>query len=192
MSKSELTKLQRATLEAAAIRNDHTVFPVRSKPNLNAGSVAKLMKTFIAKGLAEERIAEGRTPVWRVADDGQRLAVVITTSGLAAIGLAPVGKNGHSSRPAGKKAPIAANKPVLAAVSNDQPRKPRAGTKLAILVALLEREGGATVDEMVDATGWQAHSVRGVLSGTLQKKFGLQISSEKASDGNRFYRLRRK
>jgi hypothetical protein len=44
---------------------------------------------------------------------------------------------------------------------------PRAGSKLVILVGLLERHGGATVEELVEATSWQPHSVRGVMSGVL-------------------------
>ena len=67
---------------------------------------------------------------------------------------------------------------------------PRAGTKLAILVEMLEREEGATIEEMADATGWQGHSVIGVLSGTLTKKFGLQIMSEKVGGRGRTYRAR--
>src|SRR5690554_465858 len=113
MTSTSITALQRTALEAAALRNDLTIFPVRGKPNLNAGSVAKLVKTLIAKSLAEERIAEGRTPVWRTTDDGTRLAAVISKEGLAAIGMTPVGKTGRPSR----AALVAAKQPVVAAVS---------------------------------------------------------------------------
>jgi hypothetical protein len=44
---------------------------------------------------------------------------------------------------------------------------------------MLRAEGGATIDEMAAATGWAAHSIRGVLSGTLKKKLGLAVTSEK-------------
>ena len=88
-----------------------------------------------------------------------------------------------------KKAPVAAKQPVVAAVSPNEPRRPRAGTKLAVLVGLLEREGGATIAELAEATGWKEHSVRGVLSGTLQTKFGLGVTSEKEAGRARVYRL---
>ena len=59
-------------------------------------------------------------------------------------------------------------------------------TKLDQLTALLARPRGASLAEMVAATGWQAHSVRGALSGALKRR-GLEIASEKI-DGVRRYR----
>ncbi len=60
--------------------------------------------------------------------------------------------------------------------------------KLGQLVGLLQRAGGATLDDMVAATGWQAHSVRGAMSGSLKKKLGLAITSVK-TDAGRVYRI---
>jgi hypothetical protein len=60
--------------------------------------------------------------------------------------------------------------------------------KLGTLVALLQRPEGASLDDMVAATGWQAHSVRGAMSGSLKKGFGLVIDSRK-DDGQRTYRI---
>lgn len=60
--------------------------------------------------------------------------------------------------------------------------------KLGMLVGLLRREAGATLADMSAATGWQAHAVRGALAGSLKKKLGLPITSEKA-DGGRVYRI---
>jgi hypothetical protein len=185
-----ITALQRTALEAAAVRNDLTVYPIRSKPALNAGSTAKLVKTLVAKGLAEERLAEGKVPVWRTDNDGRRLAAVISLQGLAAIGVAPpIGKAHRRSRAAGKTDPVAPKQAIVSPGSDNERRVPRAGTKLAVLVDLLGRDGGATIDEMAIETGWQAHSVRGVMSGALQKGFGLEIVSEKVDRG-RVYRLR--
>ena len=68
------------------------------------------------------------------------------------------------------------------------PPKPPPGGKLGKLVELLQRPSGATLEEMVAATGWQAHSVRGAMSGGLKKKQGLTITSTK-TDGTRVYRI---
>lgn len=62
----------------------------------------------------------------------------------------------------------------------------RAPSKLDQLAKLLARKNGATITEMMQATGWQQHSVRGALAGSLKKR-GLIIVSEKI-DGNRRYR----
>lgn len=62
-------------------------------------------------------------------------------------------------------------------------------TKSASLIALLKTKRGATLLEMMKATGWQQHSVRGFLAGTLRKRHGLEAVSEKPDDGPRRYRL---
>ncbi len=66
-------------------------------------------------------------------------------------------------------------------------RRPQRG-KLAQITSLLEREGGVNLPDLMAATGWQAHSVRGALS-TLKKKFGGSLHSTLGVDGLRIYRL---
>jgi Protein of unknown function (DUF3489) len=62
-------------------------------------------------------------------------------------------------------------------------------TKLGQLEAMLRRPDGATVEQLSKSLDWQAHSVRGAISGALKKKQGLTIASEKAADGRRVYRI---
>ena len=61
-------------------------------------------------------------------------------------------------------------------------------SKIHTLMALLERPEGATIEQLSQATGWQPHSVRGAISGTLKKKQKLSVTSEKV-DGTRVYRI---
>ena len=63
----------------------------------------------------------------------------------------------------------------------------RGVSKASAILDLLKRKHGATLNELMDATGWQAHSVRGFLSGTLRKKMGLNVESTKGEDGQRSY-----
>jgi len=76
----------------------------------------------------------------------------------------------------------------------EQPRgttnktKAKRATKSDAVIALLSRPRGATIDDMMKATGWQAHSVRGFLAGTVKKKRGLAVTSE-AGDKDRIYRI---
>ena len=70
-----------------------------------------------------------------------------------------------------------------------EPSAPRAGTKQTLLIDLLRRDQGATIDEAVAATGWQPHSVRGAISGSLKKKLGLAVASEKVEGRGRVYRI---
>jgi hypothetical protein len=57
------------------------------------------------------------------------------------------------------------------------------------VIALLQREGGATLSEIMNATGWQAHSVRGFISGTLRKKLGLAVERRTRGDGGSAYHV---
>ncbi len=61
-------------------------------------------------------------------------------------------------------------------------------SKQETILSLLRRAEGVTVDQMMKATSWQAHSVRGFLSGTVRKKLGLSLISE-TIDGHRHYRI---
>jgi hypothetical protein len=65
-----------------------------------------------------------------------------------------------------------------------------AGSKTARILDLLKRPGGATRQELMKATGWQPHSVRGFLSGTVGKKMGLAVTSTKGEDGERSYSIK--
>jgi hypothetical protein len=64
----------------------------------------------------------------------------------------------------------------------------RRGSKTAKILDLLKRPGGVTLKELIKATGWQAHSVRGFLSGAIGKKMGIRVESSKRPDGERSYR----
>jgi hypothetical protein len=77
---------------------------------------------------------------------------------------------GRTSQPLAKKAPG------------------RAGSKQAQVIALLRRPGGATLDAIVAATGWQRHTARGVIAGALKKRLSLDVVAEKTDQG-RVYRI---
>ena len=65
----------------------------------------------------------------------------------------------------------------------------RAGTKQAQIIALLQRPEGASIGEIVEATGWLAHSARGMISGGLKKRLGLPITAEKQAGRGTVYKL---
>jgi len=66
----------------------------------------------------------------------------------------------------------------------------RQGTKTEKVLELLKRPKGATLKELLKATGWQPHSLRGFLSGTVGKKLGLTVTSTKGEDGERSYSVK--
>ena len=59
---------------------------------------------------------------------------------------------------------------------------PRAGTKQALLIDMLKRPEGATVQQIAEATGWQRHTIRGAISGALKKKLGLNVEATRTRE----------
>jgi hypothetical protein len=68
--------------------------------------------------------------------------------------------------------------------------KPATTSKAQICLDLLSRPSGATLQEMQQATGWQPHSVRGLLAGKIKKMSGVTLSAEKPADGPRRYHVK--
>jgi hypothetical protein len=77
---------------------------------------------------------------------------------------------------------------TLAEGETKAPKVPRV-TKQKIMIDMLSRPEGATIEELVEATGWLSHTCRGAMSGALKKKLGLTITSEKEDLRGRVYRL---
>jgi Protein of unknown function (DUF3489) len=100
----------------------------------------------------------------------------------------------HAAKQAKKTKNAATAKPAKAAkgkraTGSDKPAGARGGSKKAEVLGLLQRKGGATLAQIMKATGWQAHSVRGFISGALGKKMGLTVNSVRREDGERVYSI---
>jgi hypothetical protein len=80
-------------------------------------------------------------------------------------------------------------KPARKATRANKAAPARRGSKTAKILELLKRPAGVSLKEIMKATGWQPHSVRGFLSGTIGKKMGTRVESFKSSDGERAYRI---
>ena len=74
----------------------------------------------------------------------------------------------------------------LKKLSSNKPS--RADSKQAQVLAMLQRKPGTTIAAVMQATGWQPHSVRGFLAGVVRKKLGLTLVSEKTGEA-RVYRI---
>ena len=190
----KLTDTQLMVLSAASQRTTLNLLPM---PNhLKGGAIPKVLHVLLTGGLVAEVEAVEGEPVWRRTDDGRETRLILTNAGLAALGIEPVtppgaapqaGDGGESKALAGvpaADAPVAPSGAVSTLV-----RKTREGTKQAKLIDMLKAPAGATIAEIVEVTGWQAHTVRGALAGALKKKLGLEITSEKEGERGRVYRV---
>lgn len=156
---TQLSDTQTILLSNASQRADGSVYPYPSTLTAPASAIAKSVPSLLKQGLVEEKETVA-TSAWR-ADGDFHYGIFITTAGLSAIG---IGEQGPAS-----DAPIAV-----------APEQPARQTKGALVLELLRREEGATLDDLIDATGWLPHTTRAALTG-LRKK-GHTIAKSKRGD----------
>ena len=186
---TKLSDAQAIILSSAARREDRIALPLPE--SLRGGAAAKVVGAMLAKGFLEEVDADMRKgePMWRETGDGHGVTLVATGAGLAAIGIEPEDANlapaGATDAPTEEPAPDNPTETEAA----PKTRTPREGTKQATLIAMLRAPDGATIEEIMAATDWQSHTVRGAMAGALKKKLGLEVTSEKVEGRGRVYRL---
>jgi hypothetical protein len=187
---TKLSDTQALILSAAAQRPEHRI-ALPLPESLRGGAAAKVVGAMIAKGFLQEVDADLRKgePVWRETGDGHGTTLVATDAGLTAIGIetedADTAPAGATDAPTERPAPDTPTETEPA----PKTRTPREGTKQATLIAMLRAPDGATIEEIMAATGWQSHTVRGAMAGALKKKLGLEVTSEKVEDRGRVYRI---
>jgi len=184
-----LTDAQLVILSAAAPRDGGAALPLPDSLTLNKGAPASVLKGLIRKGLIAEQPAPATAEVWREGDDGESITLSITDAGLKAIGGEP-----DDAAQAPPASDMTARAGFFAKRSRDSSTGRTAsaakpGTKQALLVDQLKRKTGTTIEEVVEATGWQAHSVRGAISGAVKKKLGHNVTSETEDGRGRAYRI---
>ncbi len=188
----KLTDTQLVILSAAAQRGGGAILPLPASLTINKGAAAAVLKSLVKRGLIAEKPAGRNDEPWREAD-GQRMTLAITEAGLEAIGVetdhAPAASAGTAETKPKKKRRNRTATPAAGADTTPQRSSPavRPGTKQAVLIDLLRRDGGATIGEIVEAIGWQPHSVRGAISGAVKKKLGLTVASETVDGRGRVY-----
>ena len=166
---------QSLILSRAATRPGNLALPL---PEGLVGAAAKMVVgKMIARGWLEEVEANLRRnePMWRETGDGHVTTLIATEAGLEAIGIEPVAASAVAS--VRKARPKQVAEQMTDRTDTEKPAPIRAGTKQAQIIALLQRPEGASIAEIVEATSWQPHTARGMISGALKKKLGLRITS---------------
>jgi len=187
---SKLTDTQTIILSRAARRPGTLAMPL---PKGLHGAAARMsVNRMIDKGWLEEVDADlGRgEPFWRETGDGHGTTLIATEAGLEAIGIEPVAASAVATARKHKRQTDAEPAPMTGGADTPKPVAIRAGTKQAQIIALLQRPEGASIGEIVEASGWLAHSARGMISGGLKKKLGLPITAEKVEGRGTVYSLR--
>jgi hypothetical protein len=176
----KLSEKQLMLLSAASQRQD-LLLP---RPDtLKGGAARALVSRLLAIGLVEEVTVGPANPHWRTGEDNQAVGLRITPAGLEAIGVEPEhaadADRGETPQAHGIEAqPASAQEPAVTAA----PRRQREGTKRALVIALLSREQGASIDDLTIATGWLPHTTRAALTGLRQSGYAI---TRIRTDGNR-------
>jgi len=189
-----LTDLQLLILSKASQRDDHAI---ELPPNLKGSAASKVVKKLTDAGLVDEIAATPGLPVWRRDDAGQACALIITRSAFEALGIesdsdtdtSPAVPSTDKGGRQGRKKGTRARSPSKAEVpTQTQPdASPRTGNKQALIITLLQRQQGATIDELMEATQWLPHTTRAALTG-LRKK-GYEVAKSKGEDSKTVYRI---
>ena len=177
----KLTDTQTIILSAGAQRPDNIALPL---PKGLHGAAAKMAVTkMISNGWLQEVDANLRRgePLWRETGDAHGTTLVVTDAGLLAIGVKPV-----------VVTTVMAILKQASVLPEAKQTTQRAGTKQAMLIEMLQSHDGTTMEAIIAATGWQAHSARGAMSGALGKRLGLTVISAKEDGRGRVYRISRK
>ena len=178
----KLTDAQLVMLSAAAQREDLCL----TAPDKMKGAIlAKVTEKLVKLGLVREVRAKAGAPVWRRDDAGQSYALKLIGTGLKAIAV----DDGSDEATASKETPQLQPNPRASKTSGPdivgergKTLTPRAGSKLAQVIDLLQRSEGATILDLIEATGWLPHTTRATLTGL--RKRGYAVIRERVDGGD--------
>jgi hypothetical protein len=193
----KLTDTQLVLLGAAAQRKDLCLV---APPTLKGATAQKVASKLISAGFVKEVKAKASDPIWRRDEEsGASYALKLTAAGAKAIAV----DDAAEPEDAGEESAALANRDQAAILSKldakdarpaamepgpARPSAPRGGSKLAQVIELLQRNHGATIEELIAATGWLAHTTRAALTGLRKRGYAVAIDRSDDKRGS-FYRI---
>ena len=179
---NNLSDSQLIMLGAAAQRNDRCL---TASETLKGAALGKVAAKLISLDLVRETKAKADMPIWRRDGDGNGVALKLTKAGLKAIAVEDERASDGADAPAIESRPIAVHS-AIGSVSSTR-KRPRSGSKLALVLGLLQRPEGATIDQLIGATGWLPHTTRAALTGL--RKRGYSVIRESRRVEGSIYRI---
>jgi Protein of unknown function (DUF3489) len=189
---AKFTDTQLIILSKAAARDDGIVV-VPAK--MNKAAASKVGASLLARKLMREARSKPGMPVWRQDVDGRSISLMITRAGRDAIGVEDDGpaevQIPSRERPREKDAPTREKRSQDRSGAKESIDRgataPRAGTKQALVIEMLCAKMGATLNALVEATGWLPHTTRAALTGLRKRGFSIERTRENGSDS--IYRI---
>ena len=179
---AKLTDNQLIMLSKAPPRDDGiAVVPAK----MNKAAASKVGASLLARKLMRELRSKPGMPVWREDDDGRSISLMITRAGRDAIGVdedEQIKQAPRSDKKPATRSPSRSNgdgsKSSTSTPSRLNVASPRAGSKQALVTEMLSANGGATLDALVNATGWLPHTTRAALTGLRKRGFSIERTRE--------------
>jgi hypothetical protein len=178
----ELTDAQLVMMKAAAQRKDRCL---SAPTTIKGAALSKVSAKLVKLGLTREIEAKAGAPIWRRDDAGQGFALKLTAAGLKAIAV----EEGSQDATEHSEAPQPQAKNRASPDEGDHPARvsPREGSKLALVIELLQRADGATIVDLTRATGWLPHTTRAALTGL--RKRGYAVIRDRIGSRDSAYRI---
>jgi hypothetical protein len=173
-------------LTAAAARDDGiAMIPAK----MNKAAASKVGSSLVARKLMREVRSKSDMPIWRVDNDDRPISLVITRAGRKPIGV-DEDTDADADTPRSNNKPLetqdvsmAKKRPVDRSAEGWADRKaaPRAGTKQALVIEMLNAKQGATLEDLVEATAWLPRTTRAALTGLRKRGFLIERTREEGS-----------
>ena len=178
---TKLTNIQLKILSQAAQHTNGVAF-VSEK--IGTAASKKLSESLVERKLMREILTKPGMPIWRKAEDGRSISLVILKAGKERIlehgGALTSDKRIFSMK--GSEVELNCDLTPTTPIA-----KPRAGSKLALVIAMLSNEAGASLKALADMAGWLPHTTRATLTGL--RKRGFLIERVKDDDTGTVYRI---
>ena len=181
---AKLSDTQLIVLSKAAARDDGLA---RVPEGLNRAAAAKVAASLVSRKLMREIRSKPDMPVWREDEEGRETSLVITRAGRDALGIADGEDDSSGEAATPKNQPPAKNQQPSRRENSTIVDEPRSGSKQARIIKLLSRKSGATLQALVDVTGWLPHTTRAALTGL--RKRGYEVVLERQDGKSSIYRI---
>ena len=171
---AKLTDTQLIVLSKAAGREDGiATIPDR----FNKAAAAKVAASLVSRKLMREVRSKPGMPAWRDDDEGRGTSLVITQEGRQAIGIEE-GETEPSNRTPAEDEPRVQPRRPSARKRRASINEPRAGSKQALIIKLLSRKSGVTLETMIEATGWLPHTMRAALTRLRKRVYAVLLERQ--------------
>jgi len=172
---AKLSDTQLIVLSKAAARDDGLA---RVPEGLNSAAAAKVAASLVSRKLMREIRSKPDMPVWHEDEEGRGTSLVITRAGRDALGIED-GENDSSGEAAtAKNVPPEEHQQPSRRGRSTIVDEPRSGSKQARIIKMLSRKSGATLEALVDVTGWLPHTTRAALTGLRKRGYGVVLERQ--------------